>query len=257
MTTEFQPTLVNSMEDIIRILEEQPVWADRMRSIILGKELLALPPQFLAFMKKTDQAIETLMQGQDELRQGQDELRQGQDELRQGQDELRQGQIEIRQEQVELRREQAKLQADVANLKGTDYEARAATHLAALMPAAAGLTRIRVIKSIKTPESENLADTLDSALESGAATREEIRDIRLSDIIASARHTAAGQWGYVIAEASVTLADHDIDRAARRAAAMQRATSAPATPAVIGTAIPGELQAQAAAAGVTVIILGY
>ena len=236
MTTEFQPTLVNSMEDIIRILEEQPAWADRMRSIILGKELLKLPPQFLAFMKKTDQAIETLMQGQDELRQGQ---------------------IEIRQEQVELRREQAKLQADVANLKGTDYEARAATHLAALMPAAAGLTRIRVIKSIKTPESENLADTLDSALESGAATREEIRDIRLSDIIASARHTAAGQWGYVIGEASVTLADHDIDRAARRAAALQRATSAPATPVVIGTAIPGELQAQAAAAGVTVIILGY
>ena len=243
MTTEFQPTLVNSMEDIIRILEEQPVWADRMRSIILGKELLKLPPQFLAFMKKTDQAIETLMQGQDELRQGQDELRQGQ--------------IEIRQEQVELRREQAKLQADVANLKGTDYEARAATHLAALMPAAAGLTRIRVIKSIKTPESENLADTLDSALESGAATREEIRDIRLSDIIASARHTAAGQWGYVIGEASVTLADHDIDRAARRAAAMQRATSAPATPVVIGTAIPSEVQAQAAAIGVAVIILGY
>lgn len=232
MTAEFQPTLVNSMEDIIRILEEQPVWADRMRSIILGKELLALPSQFLAFMKRTDQSIETLMQGQDELRQSHDELRQGQDELR---------------------REQAKLQADVANLKGTDYEARAATHLAALMPAAAGLTRIRVIKSIKTPESENLADTL----ESGAATREEISDIRLSDIIASARHTAAAEWGYVIGEVSVTLDAHDIDRAARRAAAMQRATSALATPVVIGTAIPGELQAQAEAAGVTVIILGY
>ena len=76
---------------------------------------------------------------------------------------------------------------DLALLNESNYEYRAATHLAALMPAAAGLTRIRVIKSIKTPESENLADTLDSALESGAATQEEIRDIRLSNIIASAR----------------------------------------------------------------------
>lgn len=215
MTIEFQPTVVSSMEDIIRILEEQPVWADRMRGIILGKELLKLPAQFHAFEENTNLAIEELKQGQ------------------------------------------KRLEADVANLKGTDYEARAATHLAAIMPAAAGLSRIRVIKSIKTPESEHLADNLDSALESGAAAPEEVRDIRLSDIIASARHSAAGEWGYAICEVSVTLDAHDIDRAARRAAAMQRVTSAPATPVVIGTAISGELQAQAHNVGVIVIILGY
>ena len=59
------------MDNIVRILEEQPVWADRMRGIILGKELLALPARFYAFEKRTNLAIAELRQGQEVLRQGQ------------------------------------------------------------------------------------------------------------------------------------------------------------------------------------------
>ena len=45
-TAEFPPTLVSSMEDIVRILQRQPEWAERMRNIIMGQELMNLPARF-------------------------------------------------------------------------------------------------------------------------------------------------------------------------------------------------------------------
>lgn len=213
------PTPVSSMQDIINILRTQPGWTEQLRDIILGQELLALPAQFRAFEHRTEAAISELRTGQTELMQS-----------------------------------QARLQNEVALLRGQSYEARAASRLPSLVRPQTGLSRVRVIKSIQSHESEALADALDDAYEQGQAEWEAIEDIRCADIIASARH-GANRWGYVVAEVSITINAHDIQRASRRAQALQQATGKPATAVTIGTAIQDHDRARAAEAGVIVLIM--
>ena len=47
-------TTINSQEDFLRALSENPQWKDAVRAQILGDELLQLPVQFYAFEKRFD-----------------------------------------------------------------------------------------------------------------------------------------------------------------------------------------------------------
>ena len=138
-------TTINTMEDLMRLLDESPEWLAAVRARVLTPELLALPEQLARlsqtvseFAATTTAAITELQAGQEELRQGQqrlegrvDELQQGQEELRQGQDELRQGQKmlegrvdELQQGQEELRQGQQRLEGRVDELQQGQDELR-------------------------------------------------------------------------------------------------------------------------------------
>ena len=43
-------TTINSQEDFLRALEENPQWKAAVRALILGEELLQLPARFNAFV---------------------------------------------------------------------------------------------------------------------------------------------------------------------------------------------------------------
>jgi hypothetical protein len=47
-------TTINSQEDFLRALSENPQWKDAVRVQILGEELLQLPVRFGAFEKRFD-----------------------------------------------------------------------------------------------------------------------------------------------------------------------------------------------------------
>ncbi len=53
-------TEINTIEDLARILEEQPRWATALRSLLLGEELVALPERVAALAAKLDQLAETV-----------------------------------------------------------------------------------------------------------------------------------------------------------------------------------------------------
>ena len=44
-------TTINTIEDLARILREQPTWADALRALLLTKELLDLPVRFDRFVE--------------------------------------------------------------------------------------------------------------------------------------------------------------------------------------------------------------
>ncbi len=131
-------TTINDITDLIRILEQQPQWANALRSILLSPELLELPEKFAEFVAATNdnfrtvnRRLEALETGQAELIAGQAELKADVEELKTGQAELRGGQAELKADveelktgQAELRGGQAELKADVEELKTGQAELR-------------------------------------------------------------------------------------------------------------------------------------
>ena len=64
-------TTVNDFVDILRIIREQPEWADALRSALLSKELLEMPQTLAEFAKATNQRLATLESDVAELKTGQ------------------------------------------------------------------------------------------------------------------------------------------------------------------------------------------
>ena len=53
-------TTINTIEDLMRLLDESPEWLEAVRARILTRELLDLPGQFARFAETTDQRFDTM-----------------------------------------------------------------------------------------------------------------------------------------------------------------------------------------------------
>ena len=67
-------TTVNDISDILRIIREQPEWADALRGALLGQELLELPQRFAEFVQAVDKRFAALESDVAELKAGQARL---------------------------------------------------------------------------------------------------------------------------------------------------------------------------------------
>ena len=47
-------TTINNLEDLVRVLDENPQWAEALRARILTRELLELPEIFARFVESVD-----------------------------------------------------------------------------------------------------------------------------------------------------------------------------------------------------------
>ena len=74
-------TTINDISDLIRILRDDPAWADAVRGVLLSQELLRLPQEVAALTRAFRQHAETTNRRLGSLEAGQDELRQGQAQL--------------------------------------------------------------------------------------------------------------------------------------------------------------------------------
>ena len=128
------------------------------------------------------------------------------------------------------------LQGQVGNLQGSEYERRAEISLPVILSRTGPGFR-RVVKSDK----ESLIELFDAAVEDGRITEDESRDALVANMIVEAERRDTHERVYVVAEASITVDAHDVERAAKRAHAISMATGVPAIPVVIGRTIPEEL----------------
>ena len=139
-------TRINTFEDILQAMEQDPALRDAMRRHLLLDDLLHLPARVSAletftadlaqklsdltdlvsqFIEQTTQAFTQVNQRLDRIEADVAELRAGQTELRADVAELRAGQTELRADVAELKTGQAELRADVAELKTGQTEIRA------------------------------------------------------------------------------------------------------------------------------------
>ena len=142
----------------------------------------------------------------------------------------------------------------VANLTGTDYERKAARRIQSLLSRYMRLTRIQVLHSPAHETADYLVSTLNGAMDTGRVSAEEADDLEQADIIVMT-DDPEGSKRYIVAEASVTINDSDVDRADRRAHTLATATGTPTTAAVIGSAISDTNRRRAGESNVIILTL--
>ena len=101
-------TTINTIEDLARILRDQPTWAEALRALLLTQELLDLPGRFDRFVE----AQREFNQAQQEANEAQREFNQAQQETNRLTDQ-RLNSIEGRLDRVE---------GQLGNLQGGQYE---------------------------------------------------------------------------------------------------------------------------------------
>ena len=194
-------TPVNTFQDILDALEQNPALRDQLRNYILTEELLQLPAQFVL-------------------------LRADVDELKSGQARLEEGQACLQAGQVRLEARMDRLEGRFGNVEGHQYEQRAASRI---------LVRATLL-NIETPQialaqagqvRQDFHDAMAVAVRAGLISQDEYYDLADTDLI-----VRGGNRRHAVVEISLGPDEDDISRAIRRSEILQRSTGEHVTPVV-------------------------
>ena len=232
MTT---PTPIETFEDILAAMENNPRLQAAMRQHVLDQEFLQLP----AIVRELQRAVAQLTQLVHEYIAATD---------------ARLEQIEARLDRLEAGQEglkagQARLEGNVNRLIGSDYERKAARRASRLANRYLGLRDMQVIYAVTMPDNNRLPEILDNAIRAGLMDASEADELEEVDIV------MRGPNEYAVAEVSVTLDENDVRRAQERAELLSKATTEPVRAVVIGAYTLDSASQLAAANHVEIMIL--
>ena len=190
-------TTINTIEDLVRVLDENPEWLKALRARLLTRELIELPRLFAEFAPSVDQRFDE------------------------------QGKVlaEHSEEFVSVKRELRLLRDDVGDLKGPRAEEEAGKDVAFIAEQLGlALTRVLTRDDLLTLLRAQPLPDLPSNVRNSFTK---------ADIIAEAVDEA-GETRYIAVEASYTVNGRDTERAVRNAALLTRLTGKAARAVVAG-----------------------
>ncbi len=232
-------TTINNIADIVRIIREQPEWADAIRSILLSQELLELPERFAKFVQRVDQKFDAIDQRFDDLTQDMNARFQEVDARFQEVD-ARFQEVDARFQEVNAQLQEVnaqlqgmnarfnRLEGQIGNLNGYVYEQRVRNGALVRAKNILGLEDPQLALTRDTGRTVELDRLVNRALSSGVISPEQEEELQETDIIiagAGNRHAAI--------EVSVTADNSDIQRARLRADILANVTEGEVTPVII------------------------
>ena len=245
-------TTINDISDLIRIIRQDPDWAEALRSVLLSKELLALPETFAAFVSETRENLRIVNQRLHAIETDVAEIKTNITSI-----ETNVASIETNV--ADIASSQASMGGDLSRLAGRDYESYA-TRRTPLM--AANLLDLLNVKTISSAsETQWLDDLALRAQLEGDITHDEALQLQAADLVmeglpsptnmtpsltiepqeTNPEREGRGPELYLLAEISMTVQERDVTRAVDRAAILQKATGTKTQPLVIGTALENGL----------------
>ena len=190
-------TTIDTIEDLIRVLDENPEWLEALRARLLTRELLEMPQKLAAFAAATERQFAAI--------------------------ERRFEAIDQRFETNE--RQLAQIRSDLAPIKAA-HARNATLREADLIAEDNGLSFVRILSAAQVAE---LARSRPAA----GVAKNELRSFRRADLIVEGLGEA-GEACYLAAEISYTVNGRDTDRAIRNAGLLTRFTGRPAVAVVAG-----------------------
>ena len=203
---------INTSDDLLRALRENPEWKEAVRREILTEELMSLPARFDRFAARTEQFI---------------------DEQRQFNEGQRQFNTSVEGFMARTDRRFARMEGDISEMKDTHAISKTVRD-------AEGIAQDMGYKFVRTLSISDLLamatsnDTID--LETG-----ELRSFRLADLVIEATDRD-GATHYIAMEVSYTADGCDTGCAIRNAGYLTRFTGDPAHPAVASIRNDREIQ---------------
>ena len=221
-------TTINTIEDLARILREQPTWAEAMRALLLTQELLDLPARFDRFVEIQQETNQLTARRLNAI-------------------EERLGNVEGGLENLNGR--MGNLEGRMGNIEGSQYERGIRNRAINRTRTVLGLERPRVVMHQEGMVDPQLNSAVERALQDGRVPRGGCDGLLEADLVISARDNR-----HAVIEVSITADADDITRARERAGVMALVTGGTVTPVVITSRLD---PAQADQEGVRVFVIPY
>ncbi len=207
--------VINTIEDLERILRENPEWRERIRSLILEEELRRLPARFERFVEEEFRP----------LRADVEVLKEDMKVVK-GDVEVLKSDVEVLKSDVGiLKKDVGVLKVDVAKLRGESFERKVRENAPAFLG--------RVIRRLRPIDKFTLADILDDAIDSGLID-EDMKDFALKvDFAGKGRLKETGKEVHVALEATLTLYPEDVEKVFKRAMIISKAVGQETIPVVV------------------------
>ena len=237
-------TVIHTIEDFVRILDERPEWQDALRARMLTRELLALP-QVVAelaistnrrlaalettlaeFMASTERRFTALEKGQARMENDIATLQERQARMENDITALKEGQARLEEGQARISHDVSILTHDVSILKAAHARNGA-------LRITRRIARITNCRQIRLLEGGEILDWL-SAADTAGIPQNELDSFEDADIIIEAERRDTSEIHYIAVEVSYTAGQRDVERAIRNAAFLTRFTGQPAHAAVVG-----------------------
>jgi tetratricopeptide (TPR) repeat protein len=258
-------------DEFLRLLEEQPALRERLRQLLLTRELLELPRTVAGLaeaVSRLERQVERLAQAQEKVweRLAAVELRLGAleervDRLESRVDRLEEALIRLAEAQARAEERLARLEEAVAQL--AEAQARTEEELRSLARRITDLDgrftgdylerRYRehaysyflpILRRIRLVGRDRLWELLDEGIEAGIVSPDEARDTALVDVLVEGR-TPEGERAFLAVEVSATVYPEDVKTVLRRREVLSRCLDAPVLAAVAGEAIHWEAEEMA------------
>ncbi len=268
-------TSINDIGDLARILREQPEWADTIRGILLGKELLELPERFAEFVQLTEQNFQLVNQNFQLVYERLDRLESDVTELKthvaridSNIDRIDSHLVRIDGHIVRIDDHIVRIDGHIVRIDATlnrmdgrmdngfgmNYEFKIAKNMRGIAGQFLHIRRTRVLQGNATGPDPEFMELLEKAEENGTITEEELNEVLRLDFVLMGQRKSDGANVYAAAEASITIGGEDITRAAKRAKILATVIGQPVSPTVIGSHIDDTRAELADASGVTVML---
>ena len=228
-------TTINSQDDFLRALSENPQWRAAVRAEILGEELLQLPARFDAFVEQMTGFVA-------EMKSFVAEMRGFVAEQKLFNEEITAYVAEQKRFNEHFERRLITLSNDVAQAKGGHTRASAIQDAPGIaIDLNAGLRYIRTLPR------EELAKMAQDASAGDIPTR-ELRSFRRADLVIEAGD--GDDIRLIAVEASFTASQRDASRARRNAVLLSRFTGKPAHAVIASVRNDHDAEAELAAGNV-------
>ena len=210
---------INTSEDLLRALRENPEWKEAVRREILSEELMNLPARFDEFAAKTLQFIEEQRQFNADQRRFNADQRRFNDR------------VEGFMERTDRRF--SRIEDDISNMRG-EYARNTAIGEAPDIAEHMGFRMMRVFSRDDLRELLRTSDT-------SGITTSQLQSFRRADLVIEAADSD-GSIHYIAVEASNTGDERDTRRAIRNAVFLARFTGQPAHSAIASVRIDDRIQ---------------
>ena len=250
-------TQINNIQDLVRILQDHPEWLHTLRGLIISDDLGKLPERMQELGNKMDTVSHSLTLLEEKVDTGLVRLDSLEEKVDTGFARLEEkvdtgfARLEEKVDTGFARLDEKidtglnRLEGKLDNHHGAAYESKVARHIQSIAGQHLGLIAVRVLYGGNNDMNAELEETLTAAADNDSETFRQVNELLDCDLIISGRRRGSPEREYAVVEASVTVGDNDVSRAADRAAILAQITGTLVTGAAIGSSVP---DAQAALA---------
>ena len=217
--------IIKEFEDLLNLLRERPDYLEKLRMLILTKELLELPMKFEEFRKEVNQRFDEVDRRFDEVDKRfeesdrkfeafRSEVNQRFDEVDKRLEKLEKGQGEMKERQERMEEILKRHEISIQELKGWQLEHKVRTNICAYLG--------RYIRKCRIKDKSEIADELDEYVERNIISESERDEVLLLDILVIGISKRTNEEIYIAVEVSYKIGDYDVERAIKRMEILKR-----------------------------------